>query len=231
MVRRSLVVGLVAASLVPVLLSSDLPRADALPTILASASFEADAVGATARPNGPPTVAEDVWDAGTYSGGVSGVVAYGSTKRYRLSDVGSTGEVKGIRLPLSSDVSTGTLMLECVATAEQADVDGGFLCAERPEKDEWICGIGFGADGKFRVHGSGTTVGYSADAAYRFRVILHFGASPTADYRILEIATGDTVLSSDGHSLPSSMTAGHMVFRTDASDAGAFTVDALSAVR
>jgi len=228
---RSLVYGCTVVGLSLGVQSMDPPPANATESVLASASFEGDALGAVARPDGPPTVAEDVWDASTYSGGVSEVVAAGTTKLYRISNVGSSGESKGIVLPFSSDASSGTLVVEAVATAEQTTSAGGLLSVDEPDKGEWVCLLGFGGDGVFKVHDSGTTTAYTANARYRFRITIHFGASPTADYLVSDFASGNTILESNGHELPTAIAAGSMTFRTDAADVGAFTVDALSAVQ
>ena len=228
---RSLVYGCTVVGLALGVLSMDPPSASATETVLASASFEDDALGSVAHPDGPPAVAEDVWDASTYSGGVSAVVTAGTTKRYRISDVGSSGETKGIYLPFSNDVLTGTLTVEAVATAEQTTSDGGFLSVNRPDEEEWACILGFGSDGKFKVHDSGTSTAYSANARYRFKITIHFGISPTADYLISDFASGNPILESNDHELPVAIAAGSMTFRTDAADDGAFTVDELSAVQ
>lgn len=231
MACRSLVHGCTVAILALSVLSATPPRAEATSTTLASASFEGDTPGAVARPGGSPVVSEDVWEASTTTAGVSEVVACGSTKRYRLSDIGSVGETRGVRLPFSDAVSTGTLTVEAVATAEQTWSEGGVLCVSGPDDQEWICGIAFGGDGKFQVHGSATSVSYTANARYRFRITVHFGESPTVDYLVLDFASGNTLLESNGHDLPDGMTAASMVFRTGAADIGAFTVDALTAVQ
>jgi len=228
---RSLVHGCSFAILALGAVAAPAPRADATATTLASASFEEDTCGAVALPGGSNTVHEDVWESSTTTAGVSEVVAAGSTKRYRLSDVGSVGETRGIRLPLSSEVSSGTLTLEAVATAEQTSSTGGILSVQRPDNDEWICGLSFGGDGKFRVHGASTAVSYNANARYRFRITVHFGQEITVDCKVLDFASGNTLLESNGYTLPGDLVAGAMVFRTGAADIGAFTVDALTAVQ
>jgi hypothetical protein len=205
--------------------------AGADPEILASASFESDSVGATAKPDGTPTVAEDVWDASSCSGGASGVVSSGSTMRYRLSDVGTEGGVRGIRLPLSTEVTGGTAIVEAVATAEQTDREGGTLALEDPEESKWTGLIGFGSDGKFRVHGSGTNVSYTANVRYRFTVTVHFGESPTADYTIVDLSTSQTVLESTNRAIYTGESLAAVSFCTGGEDDGAFTVDEVMASR
>lgn len=205
-------------------------RAEATPEVLASADFESDAVGSSAKPGLPFEVSEDLWDQSTWMGGTSEVVAAGSHRRYRLCDVGAPGQVKKVRLNLASTVSSGALTVSGILTAEQTDADGGVLAASDPgDGKEWGCRVAFGADGKFNVHGSATEVAYEADTSYAVTMTVHFGLVPTADYTITDAGTAEILFSSTGWIVADCTSAGSVTFSTDAQDAGGFTVDEILA--
>ena len=223
---------LAALALVPLCLSFAVPLPEEAvgSEVLASAGFEGDDAGATARPNGPPTVSEEVYDASTGTGGESEVVAYGSAKRYRLDAAGVSGGNRAIRLPFSSEVTSGTLTVNAVLTAEQCG-DGGWLAVQDPKEEDWLGRAGFGDDGKFSVHGSSTNVSYSADTRYRVIVTVHLGSSTTTDYSIIDLSTNTQVLSTTGRPVAGQPTAGSLLFTTDDGGAGAYTIDNVEAVR
>lgn len=197
---------------------------------LAFADFEPDVVGALARPGGPPTVVEEVWDESSGSQGFSEVVSWTGGKRYRISDAGVTGLLKGIRAPFSTGVSSGTLVVTAVLAAEQPG--GGATCyVEGPEKQEWLGMIGFGSDGKWQVHGAGTSTPYAANHRYEAVITVHFGASPTTDYLVTDLEDQTTVIDSTGHSIGQGLVADRIVFQTGAAEEGAFTIDDILATR
>jgi hypothetical protein len=196
--------------------------------VLASAGFEVDVVGATARPGGPPTVSEEIYDASDSPGGISMVVSYAGGKRYRLSDVGVPGATKGIRLPLSSDTDEGSLRVQAVLTAGQI-ADGGLLSVVEPEETDWIALIRFGDDGDFVVHDAPSGVPYSPGVRYGVAIDIHFGDTTTVDYAVTHLGTNQTVLASPGHEVALLAVAHEIRFATDAADEGSFTIDDVEA--
>ncbi len=205
------------------------PFASASPEILAEAGFEEDAVGATVPPSGGTLVVEDLYDDSTSSGGVSAVEAFQQAKRYRLSDAG-TGAVRGIRAPLSTQAETGDITMECVVTAEQTNADAAIWLAT-PQEDEWILRAGFGSDGKFAVHGAGSSVSYSTGTRYRIVATLRRGSACTADYSVTDLSTDTVVLSATGLSVSGSPTAHCVRLRTGASTDGSYSLDDLLVTR
>jgi hypothetical protein len=195
---------------------------------LASATFDDDLVGATARPNGPLTVSEEVYDDSDTSGGVSAVVAYGTGRRYALSDVGTSGGRRGIRAPLSSTVSSGTLVVSAVVSAGQTGA-GGLLCLSTPDEDDWVGMVTFGSDGKLHTHAVPSTVSYAADHRYLVQITVVFGSGGHVDYAIRDLTTSQDVLSSTGNTLTSGVEAGSLFFTTGTTTDGAFSIDDLLA--
>jgi hypothetical protein len=197
---------------------------------LASADFEGDSEGAVARPGGPPTVQENVWTHDSGSGGTACVVAASGGKRFRLDDSGGTNLVRGILAPLSSAVSSGVVAVQATLRAEQT---GGqaVLCVNDQEETEWYGCIGFGSDGKFTVHGSGTQVSYMANRSYRVTVTLDLGTGPHVDYLVVDLTDDATMLQSTGNSLATGATLGNVTFDTGAASEGAFAFDDLVVTR
>lgn len=196
---------------------------------LASASFENDLVGATARPGGPLTVEEQVYDDSDTTGGWSHVEAYGSGRRYRLSDVGTQGGRRGIRAPLSSSVSSGTLVASAVVTPAQTGAEGS-LCISNPDEIDWIGMVAYGSDGKFSVHGTATDVSYTSGHEYRIEVTIAFGSQGSVAYEITDLTTSEVVVTSTGHPVDINASAGSLFFTTGTSTDGSFAVDDLLAV-
>jgi len=191
---------------------------------LASADFDGDSVGDHAINAGTPTVSEAVYDDSDTSGGWSEVAYYGTGKRYRLSDAGTSGGRRGIRAPLSRTVSSGTLVASAVVTAGQTG-DGGVLCVSDPADPEWLGMVKFGADGKFNVHGSATTASYTVGDRYQVVITVAFGTDGHVDYAITDLTTSSSVLTSSGHSLASGAEAGSVKFSTGTTDDGGYTID------
>jgi hypothetical protein len=194
---------------------------------LASASFEGDEVGAVAAPNGPPTVLEAIYDRSSGSGGVSAVVSWTGGKRYRIGDRNEPGLSRGIRAPLSSTVSSGTLVVKAVITAEQTD-GGGTLGVSGPDEDGWVSRTGFAANGMFAVHGSPTGTSYAVDHRYLVTMTLNLSAG-TVDYLVEDLNTSQLILHSTGHPIPVGAAAANVVFATGVDEEGAFTFDDLLA--
>jgi len=207
------------------------PRsAAAASTVLAAADFQADPVGAAARPYGPPTALEDLWEDSTCESGMSAVVSTGGGGRaYRISDAGSEDAHRGVRLPFSATVSSGTLDVKATVTAGQEGSEGGTLACEEPAKQDWFARMGFGGDGDFTVQGASTGVPYSANTKYLFRITVNYGSPVTADFRAWDLATNELVLESTGHELVETPTAAALTFRTGDADNGVFTIDDIQA--
>jgi hypothetical protein len=196
---------------------------------LAYAGFENDIVGAAARPGGPLTVEEQVYDDSDTTGGVSAVEAHGGGRRYRLSDVGTQGGRRGIRAPLSSTASSGTLVASAVVTPGQTGA-GGSICLSTPDEVDWTGMVAIGSDGKFSVHGTPTDVSYTSGRSYRVEVTVAFGNQGSVDYSITDLTDSSVVVSSSGHPVPTNASVGSLFFTTDGSTDGTFAVDDLSAV-
>lgn len=196
--------------------------------VLALAGFDSDATGATARPGGPPTVTEEVYDASDTTEGVSAVEVYGAGKRYRLSDVGSDGGTRGIHFPFTRNVSTGTLSLTATVSAAQFG-NGGVLSVVRPDEEEWPVGVSFAANGTFRVHGNATTFAYAVGTSYRVDVTVTFGSPTTADYAITDLSQPSRVFTLEGCPVAGVNAAGALRFATSAVADGSFSVDEVEA--
>lgn len=191
---------------------------------LASATFDDDVVGAMARPDGLLLVEEQVYDDSDSTGGLSAVDVYGAGKRYRLSDVGTSGGRRGIRAPLSSTVSSGTLVVSAVVTAGQTG-SGGTLGVSEPDEADWPGMVTLGSDGKFHTHAVPSQVSYSADHRYLVQITVVFGSGGHVDYAIRDLTTSQDVLSSTGNTLTSGAEAASLFFTTDTTTDGAFTID------
>lgn len=197
---------------------------------LASADFENDAVGSVARNLTGETVGEQVYDHSTTSLGKSEVVERGSGNVYLVSNVGSGGASKGIRAPLSTSVSSGTLVVEAVVAAEQTSSGGDFFVSD-PNGDDWLGRTKFSSTGTLSVHGLASTQPYEADHRYRVTMTFHFDILPTVDYLVFDLDASATVIDSAGHVMPPASVAGNVLFRANGSQEGAFTIDDLLATR
>ncbi len=210
-------------------LGGSISRADATPDILAFAGFEADPLGATARPLGPPSVQEELFDDGPGTGGVSEVEACAEGKRYRLSE-SANGGTRAILLPLSEVVCSGTLTVSAIVTADQEGA-GGVFSAQGPDESEWFLHVGFGADGRFRCHDQATQFAYAVGGRYQVLATLRFGSPTTVDYDIEELFASHATFSL--HDVPVTRTGAieALRFATEAAGEASFSIDELVAVR
>lgn len=193
--------------------------------VLASADFESDLPGAMARPLGPPTVSEEVYDVSTTTGGVAVVEASGSGRRFLLGDVGTVNQVRGIRMPFSAIVSSGTLNVTAdVCAAEQAT--GGILSLDDPQEGKWFLHLAFGGDGKFRVHDQATAHSYAVGTTYRVTATLTLGtSSTTVDYHVQNLSVPTDSFSVEDCISNGAPSIGALRYATDGPANGSFSID------
>lgn len=194
------------------------------PEIFASASFESDSVGDHAKGLGGPEVDEEVHDIGD-SGGVSAVEAATNGKRYRIGDVGLTDAQRGVELPFSSTVSTGTLRVQAVVSAAQTGNGGEITCAGPKEWEATLGRVSFGASGTFLVHGSATSVDYVVDREYLVEMVFHLTGQRSVDYSITDLSDDSVVCTVTGVSVSEAGAARAVLFTTDLDAGGEFTLD------
>lgn len=192
--------------------------------ILAEADFEGDEPGDLARP-GVPGVEEEVYEDSDTTGGTSAVESAGGGLRYRISDLGTQGAVRGIRMPFSETATSGTVAFSADISAASA-ATGGVLTVSDPNEDRWVSMVAFGSDGKFRVHGQNTAFDYDAGTTYRVTATLTLEEDrAVVDYRIENLSDSEDFLALDDQVVPGAPCAGALRYRTASSADGSFAID------
>ena len=195
--------------------------------VLASSGFEADAPMTSV-----PLLSEGAQDCSSTTGGISWVETHSGGKRYRLSDLGTGGESRGIALPLSESVISGTLVVTAELVAAQSDRRGGEVCLEEPAEGEWCMSGGFGEDGKLRLHGQATDFAYEAGVTYRITATVQIAPNATSvDYFVEDLSDPENTFSLADREVAGLVTASRLCFRTGFADDGSWAVDEIEVVR
>ena len=195
--------------------------------VLAAAGFDSDLPFTTA-----PLQSEGVQDSSSTSGGISWVEPYSGGNRYRVSDLGTGGESRGIALPLSESVISGALVVTAEIVAAQSNREGGEICLSDPDEGKWCMSGGFGADGNLRLHGQATDFAYEAGVTYRLTASVHLAPeATTVDYEVVNLSNPTEVFSLSGQAVSGLPTAGCITFRTGFEDDGSWAVDEIEVVR
>lgn len=196
--------------------------------VLAASGFDADAPFSTV-----PHLSEGAQDCSSTTGGVSQVETHSGGHRYRVSDLGTNGESRGISLPLSESVISGTLVVVAELVAAQTDREGGEICVQDPEENgQWCMSGGFGGDGYLRLHGQSTNFAYEAGVTYRLTATVSLSPNATTvDYEVVNLSDTTEVFTLSGQAVSGLPTAARIAFRTGFEGDGSWAVDEIEVVR